>query len=367
MNPQTFIVSDESLNSYGMVIKTAGIDFTGFARNPVMYYMHDRTTGVIGRWENIRIDGSKLLMDAVFDDSSDLSRRIRQQVEQGFLRCASIGISDPSVKDEDGVQTIVSCRLREVSIVDIPANSNAVKLYNQKGIQVYSLADMYGEEPGGLREKILNLFGMDNSDAGDDESIISAIKHLLDDPLRADCEVSKAVTMGLIEEEDRAYHLAMARSDLPAFMSMMQHKEKARRAALDKKIDQAVQDARIHFCDRVVYERIAEVGGSALAEKAIDILPHYRSVVAMMKMHQDQEAGKAVRSNWGLKEYRQYAPEELRDNPKLYLSLMEQEGRHIPLVPETLDYYRRKHPEYIKAHPEEYRKVMRQIHEHKNR
>ena len=67
MNKQTFIVSDESLNSYGMVILTAGIDYADFARNPIMYYMHERSKGVVGRWENIRVEDNKLLMDAVFE------------------------------------------------------------------------------------------------------------------------------------------------------------------------------------------------------------------------------------------------------------------------------------------------------------
>lgn len=52
----TFVVSDESPNSYGFVVLTEGIDTAQFERNPVMLYMHERSR-VVGRWENIRKRG----------------------------------------------------------------------------------------------------------------------------------------------------------------------------------------------------------------------------------------------------------------------------------------------------------------------
>ena len=46
MNKVTFVISDESVNSYGKVILTDGIDISQFERNPVMLYMHERATVV---------------------------------------------------------------------------------------------------------------------------------------------------------------------------------------------------------------------------------------------------------------------------------------------------------------------------------
>ena len=48
MEKNTFVISDESVNSYGYIVKTDGIDITAFERNPVMLYMHERKT-VVGR------------------------------------------------------------------------------------------------------------------------------------------------------------------------------------------------------------------------------------------------------------------------------------------------------------------------------
>ena len=73
MSKNSFIVSDETKNCFGMIVKTDGINTESFIKNPVMLYMHERKT-VVGRWENLRKDGSKLIADAVFDADSLGSR-----------------------------------------------------------------------------------------------------------------------------------------------------------------------------------------------------------------------------------------------------------------------------------------------------
>ena len=139
MNENTFVVSDESINSYGYIVITEGIDTTAFERNPIMLYMHERKT-VVGRWENIRKDGKKLLADAVFDESTELGRTVKTQVENGFLRSASIGVDIIETKEIDGVNIVTKSVLYEISIVDIPANKNALKLYKKGGLQRLALA-----------------------------------------------------------------------------------------------------------------------------------------------------------------------------------------------------------------------------------
>lgn len=84
MTKNKFTVSDETLNSYGGVILTSGINIIQFQRNPIMYYMHDRDKGVIGRWENITKEGDKLTAEAVFDEVTELGAKVKHQVESGF-------------------------------------------------------------------------------------------------------------------------------------------------------------------------------------------------------------------------------------------------------------------------------------------
>lgn len=140
---KTFVISDESLNEYGFWIKTSGIDLSLFRKNPIMLWMHNRAWRgeknevlPIGHWENIRVDGTRLLADAVFDQD-DFSKQIETKVESGTLRMASAGIrplewSDDQVNIKAGQSrsTILKCYLREASIVDIGNNYNSVVLYD---------------------------------------------------------------------------------------------------------------------------------------------------------------------------------------------------------------------------------------------
>ena len=137
----TFIISDESVNADGFVIQTKGIRTERFKKDPVMLYMHAREKGVIGRWDNIRTEGSQLIADAVFDENNPLGKEVKERVDGGFLRSASIGLSVLNYERIDGVDTVTDCELTEVSIVDIPSNRNAVKLFDKRGLIVLSLKE----------------------------------------------------------------------------------------------------------------------------------------------------------------------------------------------------------------------------------
>lgn len=120
----TFLVSDESVNSYGFKVLTNGIDTKRFETNPIMLYMHERPN-IIGKWENVRKENAQLFADAVFDVEDPTAKEIAGKVERGFLKCASVGIGKADLKD--GI--VSSCELFEISIVDIGSNSNALRLY----------------------------------------------------------------------------------------------------------------------------------------------------------------------------------------------------------------------------------------------
>ena len=74
MSKKTFILHDESLNSKGFRMLTAGANLTEFRKNPVMLLMHDDYNMPIGRWENIRVEGTKILAEPVFDEKDQIGR-----------------------------------------------------------------------------------------------------------------------------------------------------------------------------------------------------------------------------------------------------------------------------------------------------
>ena len=211
-----FTVSDETLNSYDSVVLTSGINIARFQRNPIMLYMHDRNKGVIGRWENITKEGDKLTAEAVFDDGTELGAKVRHQVESGFLRSASIGIENCKCETINGVQAIVECDLIEISIVDVPANENAVKLFKKGWKPVKTLSELKKNDTAGadddntaLRTRIIDVLGL--SETVTDKDIIEHIKTLLNEPTSVEKEVEEAINNGLISANDRKSFMAMAK------------------------------------------------------------------------------------------------------------------------------------------------------------
>lgn len=128
------------MNSYGTRILTAGIDLEQYKRNPVLLWMHRRsyqdTAGPIGRIENLRRDGDKLIGTPVFDQNDPFAKQVESKWENGFLRMASAGLELLEVSDDPSLAfdgqtraTVTRSKLVEVSIVDIGSNDEALQLY----------------------------------------------------------------------------------------------------------------------------------------------------------------------------------------------------------------------------------------------
>ncbi|MDR2765327.1 MAG: peptidase, partial [Tannerella sp.] len=98
---KTFILHDESVNTYGFRMLTSGADLTEFRKNPVMLLDHNDWNLPIGRWEHIRVEDGKILADAVFDMKDARAKQVAGKVEDGFLRAASIGAWPPEEVSDD--------------------------------------------------------------------------------------------------------------------------------------------------------------------------------------------------------------------------------------------------------------------------
>ena len=127
-------ISNESLNSYGTRVLTAGMNVEQYNRNPVLLYMHERGQ-VIGYVKDLKVEGDEVTGELMFDEATELSRRCKKQWEFGSLKMVSAGI-DILERSEDPkhlVQgqtspTISKSKLFEVSLVDIGANDDAIVL-----------------------------------------------------------------------------------------------------------------------------------------------------------------------------------------------------------------------------------------------
>lgn len=352
--PITFVLSDESVNSYGFVVLTEGIDTSAFERNPVMLYMHNRDGNVIGRWENIRKDGKRLLGDAVFDDSTELAATVKKQVEKGFLRSVSIGIEQIATEELNGVQTVTKCRLIEVSIVDIPSNENAVKLFRRTGGYVYNLKELETDNtPEDLKTALIALFGLEKD--ADDKDIIEAVKMAIEGKETPEEAVDAAIMGGYIDAAQRGTFIALARGNRSAFRDFVIGQKKAQAPEITRLINEAVSKRKLLGCETAIFERLgAKIGAKALGELLFTLRP-------MPKPMELIKGGAAYfdRSQWTLDDYRKFAPQELERDPELYARLVRAEkGEEI--APHSLEWYRRNNPEYLREHPEVYRELLEQ-------
>ncbi len=127
-----FILSDgKNTNSRGYKVAVAGIRMDRFSANPVMLKEHNSGL-VIGRWENWKKENNQLKAEPVFDTDDPDGKEIARKVDKNFLRCASIGIIPLRLEEIDGDLVMTECELVEASIVSIPSDSGAVRLYNDK-------------------------------------------------------------------------------------------------------------------------------------------------------------------------------------------------------------------------------------------
>ena len=128
-------LTNDTLNSYGYRVLTDGVDITQYERNPILLYMHNRGKA-IGLIKDISKENGEITGELAFDEATELSTQCKKQWEFGSLRMVSIGFE--VIETSEAAEFIVSgqryatvtkARLIEVSLVDIGANNDAIRLH----------------------------------------------------------------------------------------------------------------------------------------------------------------------------------------------------------------------------------------------
>lgn len=138
---KTFVLSDESVNSYGFRVITTGIRLDNAKRNLPCFYDHETWEVPLGHWENLRIDNNKLLGDLIIEGVSDEEKEYIRKIQNGDIKGASMGM-DPITWSEDPLllmqgqtrPTLTVCDLFEASITPLPGNQNAMALKRENGV-----------------------------------------------------------------------------------------------------------------------------------------------------------------------------------------------------------------------------------------
>lgn len=129
-------ITSDRLNSYQSRVLTSGMNIEQYQKNPVLLYMHERGQ-VIGYMKDLKVeDDGSITGEPVFDEATELSKRCKAQYEFGSLRMASVGIDILEMSEDPALlvpgqtrPTVTKSKLFEVSMVDIGANDDAIRLH----------------------------------------------------------------------------------------------------------------------------------------------------------------------------------------------------------------------------------------------
>lgn len=127
-------ITNDSLNSYGTRVLTAGMNVEQYQRNPVLLYIHERGN-VIGYVKDLKVEDGEVTGELMFDEASELSVRCKKQYEFGSLKMVSAGLDiletseDPELLVQGQTRpTVTKSKLFEVSLVDVGSNDDAIVL-----------------------------------------------------------------------------------------------------------------------------------------------------------------------------------------------------------------------------------------------
>lgn len=276
---KTFILHDESINTYGFWMKTSGCNLSEFIKNPVMFFNHDTWQPPIGRWENVRIEGERILADAIFDTNDEEARKIAEKVEGGFLRMASVGTWAPEetssmpedMKPGQTYPTVTRWTLREASIVSIGANHNALAFFDKSTKERIDLDEdnacikLMDSAPKKITQhpnndidmaKINKLLGL-KDDAGSDEQTTAV----------------EAMTSKIQEQEALIAQLQADKATLEEAQKQIEEaRVQAQKEEAKELLDKAVQSGRLTAQARESFVVLFDKDHDA-AKKALEGLP----------------------------------------------------------------------------------------------
>lgn len=297
---KSFVISDESVNTYGFRLLTSGADMEQFRRNPVMYMNHDDWSLPIGRWENIRVEGSQILADPVFDTEDEKAREVAGKVKRGFLKMASVGLRVKERSEEPGMMlpgqtrpTVSKWQLREVSIVGIGANHNAIRLFDENDNElndndIFKLFDnpeaketTPPQTETTMNKELMSILKL--TDKASDAEILAEVKNLSDKNAKL--------------ESDNA-ELEKEKKELADKVAKMEEAEAAaKKTEAEQLVDKAIRDGKLNASARTETLAFFDTNFDA-AKKLVEAIPVSKSIKEQLESADKTELQKLLDKTW---------------------------------------------------------------------
>lgn len=320
------IISTEAVNSYGTRVLTSGIDLSQYERNPVLLWMHRRSwepgAMPIGRMENLRVEGDKLIGTPVFDKNDPFAQQIESKWENGFLRMASAGLviletsNDPAlVYPGQKRETVTRSILEEVSIVDIGSNDDALQLC---GADAKLLKLAAGEDSPAL--PLLTLADTPDTPEETEEKSIENPNN------KKEMKKEQLQLLGLSEDATD--------EQITAALNLMKTKadsaDSLQLAAVTQTVDQAIADRKIVAEQRDHFIKLGKSAGVAMLADTFKAMPQQMKPTDTIQLSKETAptpgAGAAPKTYTKLSEVPQSERLTLRkEQPAEYMRLYKEE------------------------------------------
>lgn len=206
-----FVLSDSSLNVYGMKLLTSGYQMDEFTKNPIGYYGHDPKDGVLLRWDDVQLDGDSVVGYPAINLDHPRGQRTYNEIMDGFLNSASVGklcileyhLEDNADDPKNPVVVVTKWYNKECSVVDNPGNRNAMKVelfdMHDNEINLSDITDKYFQtkQPNmkeviiQLTPEVMGLLGL-KDEQGTADAVVAGIKHLHAENIRLSDEAKTA-------------------------------------------------------------------------------------------------------------------------------------------------------------------------------
>lgn len=141
-----FVLSDATVDRMGDVIEPDGWDLKWFKKNPIALFGHNNSFP-IGRWENLRVEGGKLMgrLALAAKGTSERIDELISLIEQGILRAVSVGFRPIEFAEiKTGIRYIKQ-ELLETSLVSVPANPAALAVAKQLNLSQETMSMAFGK------------------------------------------------------------------------------------------------------------------------------------------------------------------------------------------------------------------------------
>jgi HK97 family phage prohead protease len=224
-----FILATENVNRYGYRLIMAGAQLDNFLANPIMLYMHRRSGErfPVGKWDNLRVEGDKLIGTPNFDVEDKMGAEIKRKVEAGYLNATSVGFDRVSVSENPDMMltgqyraTVTEWELLEVSFVDIPGDPKAVRLNLCEGESIDDILPKLNFQNDMSKQNFsLVLVALGLALDATDEQATAAINQLKAD--RADALLAFGESKGVVNDANKATYQKLATSDFGTTMELI--------------------------------------------------------------------------------------------------------------------------------------------------